>query len=339
MTNYEYNSKVLMSIVDQASKILDNKNPSIDKIEAFARTFCGIAPALQVAWESNVEYVQILKRFIHCGIQHLAKSAPTDQLLVEAAYISLAFIRCPKAWHSLSFLSKQGILSFLEEAKSYNIRMNNWVLFPAMIETFLQVFEQAGNQNFVQLALMQIEDWYKGDSLYGDGRKLQVDYYNSYCIHPMILEIVLQWESKINFGVTIYKQRAVRYAEILEHMISPEGTFPIQGRSSAYGFAAFAHLSDMLRRSSDEIYLPFDVAAAQQGMTLCLKKMQLMNFETEEYISAGSHFICAMSFAHLAIPQSKDQQHQVWSTEPSAWTQKKYWNGHKIKEVNRSIFV
>ena len=37
--------------------------------------------------------------------------------------------------------------------------------------------------------------------------------------------------------------RAKRYAAVQEKMISPGGTFPVLGRSSAYRFGALQHLS------------------------------------------------------------------------------------------------
>ena len=38
-------------------------------------------------------------------------------------------------------------------------------------------------------------------------------------------------------------KRAQRYAAVQERMISPEGTYPIFGRSITYRFGAFQHLS------------------------------------------------------------------------------------------------
>ena len=38
-------------------------------------------------------------------------------------------------------------------------------------------------------------------------------------------------------------KRAQRYAEILEHQISPEGTYPLVGRSTVYRFGTFQLLS------------------------------------------------------------------------------------------------
>ena len=38
-------------------------------------------------------------------------------------------------------------------------------------------------------ALQKHVDWYKGDGTYGDGEELHWDYYNSFVIQPMMLDI------------------------------------------------------------------------------------------------------------------------------------------------------
>ena len=40
----------------------------------------------------------------------------------------------------------------------------------------------------VDYAIRSIEQWYKGDGVYGDGPSFHWDYYNSFVIHPMLLE-------------------------------------------------------------------------------------------------------------------------------------------------------
>lgn len=90
------------------------------------------------------------------------------------------------------------------------------------------------------------DDWYKGDGLYGDGAAFHQDYYNSYVIHPMLTDIICIMNKhgldKQNF-TEIQLKRHSRYAEQLERFISPEGTFPVVGRSIVYRFGAFHVLS------------------------------------------------------------------------------------------------
>ena len=73
-----------------------------------------------------------------------------------------------------------------------------------------------------------------------------MDYYNSFVIHPMLLDI-LEIMQKHNKGETdLYKKeqlRFSRYAEQQERMISPDGAYPVIGRSIAYRFGTFHVLS------------------------------------------------------------------------------------------------
>src|SRR3569623_2018628 len=94
----------------------------------------------------------------------------------------------------------------------------------------------------VDYAVRQHQQWYKGDGMYGDGPSLHVDYYNSFVIHPMLLDVLRvtskqtqEWKSIETDAVV----RARRYAAIQERLISPEGAFPPLGRSLAYRIGAF----------------------------------------------------------------------------------------------------
>ena len=94
----------------------------------------------------------------------------------------------------------------------------------------------------VDYAVRQHEQWYKGDGLYGDGPAFHWDYYNSFVIQPMLLDVLDTVGHRDRVGrrcVEPMLQRARRYAAIQERLITPEGTFPAIGRSLAYRFGAF----------------------------------------------------------------------------------------------------
>ena len=67
---------------------------------------------------------------------------------------------------------------------------NNWLLFSAMVECGLKEFSGEWNFPTVERALTSHREWYKGDGVYGDGADFHLDYYNSYVIHPMLLQIL-----------------------------------------------------------------------------------------------------------------------------------------------------
>ena len=59
-----------------------------------------------------------------------------------------------------------------------------------MVEATLLELTGECNMEPVNYAIMRFKDWYKGDGWYGDGVDLHMDYYNSYVIHPMLLDVL-----------------------------------------------------------------------------------------------------------------------------------------------------
>ena len=86
------------------------------------------------------------------------------------------------------------------------------------------------------------DEWYKGDAMYGDGVDFHMDYYNSFVIHPMLKDVLVVMKKHNIEGADFLDtqlKRHARYAEILERFISPEGSFPVVGRSICYRFGVF----------------------------------------------------------------------------------------------------
>ena len=135
---------------------------------------------------------------------------------------------------------------------------SNWLLFSAMVEAFLLFAGEQHDELRMDLAIRKHMEWYKGDGMYGDGPDFHWDYYNSYVIQPMLLDILgelMKHSTKYEKTVDTVIKRAQRYACIQERLISPEGTFPAIGRSLPYRFGAFQLLAQMAlqHRLSDEL--------------------------------------------------------------------------------------
>ena len=193
----------------------------------------------------------------------------------------------------------------------------------------------------VDYAIKQHEQWYKGDGTYGDGPEFHWDYYNSFVIHPMLIDIIRicdQYEDWQKLRPAIIG-RAKRYAVILERLISPEGTFPPIGRSLTYRMGVF-HLLSQLAYLEE---LPKELSPAQVrcALTAVIKKIMEMpgTFDAngwlhiglcghqpnmgEEYISTGSLYLCSTVFLPLGLRQDKE----FWSLPDEDWTSKKIWSG------------
>jgi len=172
-----------------------------------------------------------------------------------------------------------------------------------------------------------------------------VDYYNSFVIHPMLLDVLRVTSRKTDEWKAIESEavvRARRYAAIQERFVSPEGTFPPIGRSLAYRCGAFQLLGQMALRHD----LPEGVRPAQVRGAMSAVIHRTMNapgtFDSagwltvgfaghqpkigESYISSGSAYLCAVGFLPLGLPASDP----FWSAPPEPWTAKALWQGEDL---------
>ena len=108
-----------------------------------------------------------------------------------------------------------------------------------------------------------------------DGESLHFDYYSSFVMYPMLLEIleVLErhnapfWKGKPAELRAQALTRTQRYCAHLERFISPQGTFPPIGRSLAYRSAAFQPLALLAwRKQLPQTFPEGQVRAAMQAM-------------------------------------------------------------------------
>ncbi len=237
-------------------------------LEAFGRTLAGMAPWLELGPDDTEEgklretYIQLALKSIKNAVDPEAKDymnfTQGGQPLVDAAFFAEALIRAPnQLWGRLDASTQQNILKELKKTRDISPYYMNWLLFSATIEAALLKFEGKADVLRLEYALIKHDEWYLGDGMYGDGPDFHWDYYNSYVIQPMILdilsvlkekkELVKHWVNKDQFinKSHVFLERAQRYAEVQERLISPEGTFPPIGRSLAYRCGAFQLLSQI----------------------------------------------------------------------------------------------
>ena len=144
-------------------------------------------------------------------------------------------------------------------------------------------------------------------------------------------------------------KRMQRYGVILERFISPEGTFPIVGRSIPYRMAVFQPLAQLAWRKQ----LPKELSNGQvrAGITAVMKRMfdgkNASNFTTEGYLNIGfigSHpnvadsytnngslYLTSLTFMPLGLPADDP----FWTDEPQKWTSKKAWEGEDFPKDHK----
>lgn len=333
-------------------------------LEAFGRTLAGIAPWLELGPDDTPEGQQ-RARFIDLSARALIKATDPHspdymnftsggQPLVDTAFLALGLLRAPLLWDRLNPQQRSNVVAALKTTRHIKPPESNWLLFSATIEAALWRFTGECNLQPVNYAIQRHEQWYLGDGTYGDGPDYHWDYYNSYVIQPMYLEVCQVFASQTNVVSTNLAakvlNRAQRYAEVQERLISPEGTFPVIGRSSDYRFGAFQLLADLsLRRQLPPELHP---AAVRSGLLAVVRRTMAApnTFDAqgwlqvgavghqpsirEYYISTGSLYLCLTGLLPLGLPANDS----FWTAPAEEWTQKRIWAGedipadHAIKE-------
>jgi len=325
-------------------------------LEALGRTLCGISPWLELE-ELTGEEAALQAEFRTLAKQALVRAVrPGDparfnfetdyQPIVDAAFLAEAILRAPTAlWESLSEQERGWVLEAMAHTRTRKPYPSNWLLFSAMIEALCHKAGVFWDPMRVDYALRQLEQWYLGDGVYGDGAHYAWDYYNSFVIHPMIVDLAKEFAGELpdwdEFFPPMVK-RARRYADHLERMIMPDGTYPVIGRSIAYRFGVFHALAQSaLRHDLPETLTPAGVRCA---LTTVLNKV----FEApdcfddrgwlqvgvygrqpglgEGYISTGSLYLCCVGF----LPLGLSPEDPFWSDPAEPFTQQRIWSGEDL---------
>jgi hypothetical protein len=322
-------------------------------LEAFGRLMAGMSPWLELG-PDNTEEGKLREKFIVLAQKSLKMAVDpsssdfmnfTDggQPLVDAAFLAHAVLRAPKVlWEQLDRTTKKQLADAMKSSRVIIPGYNNWLLFSAMVEAFLLFAGEQEDELRMNLAIHKIMEWYKGDGMYGDGEDFHWDYYNSYVIQPMLMDVLNQLVKHGKHDERMYEtavRRAQRYAVIQEKLISPEATYPAIGRSLAYRFGAFQLLSQVaLQHNLPESLKPAQVRTA---LSAVIKKMieapgvfdsngwlQIGFYGHqpsigETYISTGSLYLCTVGMLTLGLPP----EDPYWSDPAMDWTQRKIWSG------------
>lgn len=327
-------------------------------LEAVGRTMAGVAPWLALPDDETAEgkMRRQLRSELLNGLRNAVDPANADYLnfrtegqpIVDAAFVAHAFLRAPKAlWEPLDEVTKK---RFIEEFKSLRNRKagyNNWLLFSALTEAFLLSVGEQYDPARIDFAVRKMKEWYVGDGWYSDGEKFSMDYYNSFVIHPMLvdlLKILVEKKMAQQQDYDIALQRMVRHAEFLERIISPEGTYPAFGRSITYRTAVFQVLAQVALMEK----LPAHITQAQVrgALTAVFDKMYTgnQNFDSkgwlvlgfnghqpmiaDSYTSTGSLYLNCIGFLTLGLPAN----HAFWNDTAADWTSRKAWTGEAVKK-------
>jgi len=327
----------------------------VSYLEAVGRTICGIAPWLELG-PDNTEEGQLRAHFINLvvkGLKNAVNPQSADYLvfdnrfpqpLVDAAFLAEGILRAPtQIWNRLDKQTQEWLVNEWKKSRSIKPFESNWLLFASIIETALLEFTGDYDAERLNCGVRRFRDeWYKGDAWYGDGKYFHLDYYNSLVIHPMLTEVLAVMQKhglqEANF-LPQQQRRHGHFAQQLERMISPEGSYPVIGRSIAYRLGSFHALADAALLH----LLPAEINPAQVRCALTAVMQRQFNqphtFDTngwlrvgyagsqinmgEEYINTGSIYLCMAAFLPLGLPEMD----AFWTNPPVDWTALKAWHG------------
>ena len=345
----------------------DGRNKKVAYMETFGRLMAGLSPWLTLPDDDTAEGQQRkqLREWALAAYKNAVDPQSPDylawrghgQALVDAAYVAESFIRAYDAlWMPLDDVTKKRYLEEFQQLRRVEPPYTNWFLFSSTIESFLaKAFGLKEYDDYrVMTTIRKVEEWYVGDGWYADGPVFAFDYYTSYVFHAMYLETLQNMiDAKANTRLEYKKyydralKRAQKFSIILERFISPEGTFPVIGRSTPYRMAAMQPLALMAWYQK----LPKDISNGQvrAALTKVMHRMydQQNNYNdagfltigfcgsqpgtADWYTNNGSLYMTSLSLMPLGLPAD----HDFWTCPAEEWTQVKAWNGKPFPKDHR----
>ena len=345
----------------EVSPTWDGRDKRVSYLECFGRLIAGAAPWLALADDGSPEgktrkrlQQMALQSFVHSvdpkSPDRLLWEGP-GQVLVDSAYYTNAMMRAPKElWEPLDAATKRRIIDHIKALRRIEPPYINWLLFAAMNEAWLMSIGEAYDPMRMNVAIRKVNEWYVGDGWIKDGETFHFDYYGSYVMHPMLCEIleVLEqqkgpfWHGKPAEMRALAFKRMGRFSEHLERFISPEGTYPMFGRSLTYRTAAFQPLALLALRKQLPASLPEGqvraaMRAVHERIWSAPSNFTKGGFLTIGFVGAqpelgdiysnnGSMYIASESFLPLGLPATDT----YWSAPAQDWTQKKAFSGAKF---------
>jgi hypothetical protein len=327
-------------------------------LEAFARVFNGIAPWLELGPDSSSEG-RTRQKYINLTINSIKNAVSTNsndyifvvepkQSLVDVALFAQGLLRAKnQIWLSLPMDVQARIIRELKNTRIIAPYENHWLLFTSMIEAALLEFTgECDKERLIYPISKFRDDFYLGDGIYSDGDDFESNYYNSLVIHPMlndILVVMRKYGLQDGEFLDVQLMRSSRLASQLERTISPDGTYPLVGKSLAYRCGVFHLLSQAALLK----ILPRNIPPAQVrcALTEVIKKQfnGNQNFNTEGWlicglnasqidlcednIDTGSLYACCAVFLALGLKAND----VFWTAPYEEWTSVKAWKGLKIQ--------
>lgn len=349
--------KLKENMLVEVSPNWDGRDKGVTYMETFGRLMAGIAPWLSLP-DDDTEEGKLRKELREMALKSYANAVDPEnpdyllwrghgQALVDAAYVAESFLRAYDAlWVPLDDDTKKRYIEEFTQLRRVDPPYTNWLLFSSTIESLLAKAGAECDEYRVNSAIRKTEEWYTGDGWYADGPEFSFDYYSSYVFHPMYLETLQAMKDAGRYTRIHYPKyydralkRTQKFSIVLERLISPEGTFPVFGRSIPYRMATMQPLALMAWYEK----LPAGLSNGQvrNALTSVMHSMfdGKENFNekgfltigfagrqpniADWYTNNGSLYMTSLAFLPLGLPAT----HPFWTDAPLPTTNQKAWSG------------
>lgn len=219
-----------------------------DAFEGFARTF--LLAAIRVAGARGSAPGDLLERYtlgLGAGTEPGGEESwpPIEgrsQPMVEAALVALGLhLSRPWTWDHLDAAVQERLVGWLSGIHGKRPHLNNWVLFPVIVNTFLASIGAPHRVDEIERGLDLVDSWYCRDGWYSDGAGENFDHYNGWAIHLFTnWWALMDGASREPERALRYRMRLARFLEDHQHLVGADGAPLHHGRSLMYRFAAAA---------------------------------------------------------------------------------------------------
>lgn len=326
-----------------------NSGQSCQNLEAFSRVFYSLSPWFNASYtetedeeHTRRDLIDKAKVAFHNLFDGESKvsAVVNQQAVVDYAYLSWGVLNYPELLETTSAV-RSNFWAFGYKLRDERPLANNWMLLSAITEIVRAVNGRHYDAFKIDAAIRFTLGNYKGDGIYGDGEHLHLNYYNSLVIHPALdtlyRHICLGHKLKdLQHLVELLRPqqyRSRRYAEVLERQISPEGTFPVIGRSATYRLGAFHHLAHTALRAQEP-------SGTRSALSAVLARLAPTMFRWDGFLqvgfAGGENLNLAEPYVNTAsvyatgyflLPLGLPPNDEFWTAGPALWTQARLWGG------------
>ncbi|AIQ46550.1 hypothetical protein R70723_12220 [Paenibacillus sp. FSL R7-0273] len=220
----------------------------IADMEGFSRISWGLVPYLAGGGEET-ELKEIYLRGLINGTdpgheEYWGEVGDYDQRLVEMAAMGLALCLAPETvWYPLDAGQRRNLYNWLNQINVHPCHDCNWLFFQIMVNLGFRQIGEPYDAPQMERNLQRIDEFYLGNGWYSDGIGGHSDYYGPFAIHFYSLVYVKLMENEDPQRCSIYKERALLFAEDFAGWFDADGSALPYGRSLSYRFAQSAFWS------------------------------------------------------------------------------------------------